>query len=481
MSLNSAEIELVVGELRGRLLGARLQDAVQPSYDTLVLEFYGAGLTRVLLCTAHGATRLHSLSRKSPKPPKPLRFMECMRSRIRGATLTGISQLGSDRIVRFDLDSRDGPFKLYARLWSGAANVLLVDGTGTIIETMAHRTAKGEIPGGRYSPETEIVPPRQAKRFEAREFDGTGGWSERIERHYDESEGTLSLEAIQARAQAFYGKRIASVERKLAATRSALAALSDVERFREIGDILTSLGGRAAIEGRTVIAEDFYRGGELRFELKEAPRGDPTKAVLEAARSCYERYKRSGEAKAELEAELASSTTRAERYARELRTLMDCRDPLLARSMLDRREKDRSSGVGAATERAHPGLSLEKDGWHFLIGRSAKENDELLRRHVRGNDTWFHARERSGAYVFVKCRKGKTIPLDIMLDAGNLAIYYSKSRSNGSGDVYYTQVKYLRRAKDGPKGLVIPTQEKNLRIALDDERLRGLREKIGAE
>jgi len=66
------------------------------------------------------------------------------------------------------------------------------------------------------------------------------------------------------------------------------------------------------------------------------------------------------------------------------------------------------------------------------------------------------------------------VPLEILLDAGNLAVFYSKGRNGGKGDLYYTPVMYLRRAKNGPKGLVIPTQEKNLRVTLDEKRLKEL-------
>jgi len=90
---------------------------------------------------------------------------------------------------------------------------------------------------------------------------------------------------------------------------------------------------------------------------------------------------------------------------------------------------------------------------------------------VRGNDTWLHARDFPGAYVFIRRLPGKTIPLDVLLDAGNLALFYSKARSGGRGELYYTQVKYLRRAKDGPLGLVLPTQEKNLSVVIEEERL----------
>jgi hypothetical protein len=40
--------------------------------------------------------------------------------------------------------------------------------------------------------------------------------------------------------------------------------------------------------------------------------------------------------------------------------------------------------------------------------------------------------------------------------------------------MFYAPVKFLRRAKDGPQGVVIPTQEKNLHIKLDKQRLEEL-------
>lgn len=62
----------------------------------------------------------------------------------------------------------------------------------------------------------------------------------------------------------------------------------------------------------------------------------------------------------------------------------------------------------------------------------------------------------------------------MLLDAGNLALFYSKARTGGRGELYYTQVKYLRRSKDGPLGLVLPTQEKNLSVTLEEDRLKRL-------
>ncbi|MCR5046387.1 MAG: NFACT RNA binding domain-containing protein, partial [Treponema sp.] len=125
-------------------------------------------------------------------------------------------------------------------------------------------------------------------------------------------------------------------------------------------------------------------------------------------------------------------------------------------------------------KKAHPGLEYTVNDWRILVGRDANENDELLRHYVKGSDMWLHTRDCPGGYVFIKYRAGKTVPLDILLDAGNLALYFSKARKNGKADLYYTQVKHLRRAKNGPKGLVLPTNEKNLSVVLDNARLNRL-------
>jgi predicted ribosome quality control (RQC) complex YloA/Tae2 family protein len=73
--------------------------------------------------------------------------------------------------------------------------------------------------------------------------------------------------------------------------------------------------------------------------------------------------------------------------------------------------------------------------------------------------------------MFVKSVPGESLPLDTMLDAGNLALFYSNGKSSGQGDVYYTQVQYLRRVMGGKRRLVIPTREKTLFARLERERI----------
>jgi len=194
---------------------------------------------------------------------------------------------------------------------------------------------------------------------------------------------------------------------------------------------------------------------------------DPSISQVENAQRYYEKARKASSGLGDVEAEIAKIVEAKRALEAWKAQLADEEDPFAIAQALDKAGTVREKAL-----RKYPCIWIEYKGWTMLVGRSAKENDELLRRHVRGSDLWLHARDYSGSYVFIKARRDKTFPLDLMLDAGNLAIYYSKARKNGEGDVYYTQAKYLRRAKDGPKGLVIPTLEKNLFVRLDEARIK---------
>lgn len=465
MSLNWREIEVVLSELD--LVGAQIQKVVQPSYDTLLLSCYKPGAaTELLFCVAHGACRIHATSVRVPKAEKPQRFMELLRAQLRGLRIESVEQLGSERIVRLVAGKDDERRVLYARLWSGAANIILCRPDGTIVDALARKPARGELAGGRYEPQAGAAP---AKEFAVRELPGDGSFNERIDAYYAEHGSELSRAALLERAAKYFSQRRAQLESRLEALEKAATEYADADRYRELGDILMANSGQA-LSGPSLRAEDFFRGGEVVIRV------DPSKSVVDNAKALYEKAKKARSGALETAAELDELREAIAALDEERRRVEATENPYAIRAFLAKRKTAPSQGP-----KRFPGLSLERDGWLFLIGRSAVENDELLRRHVRGNDLWFHARDYSGSYVFVKAKANKSVPLEIMLDAGSLALYYSKGRSSGAGDLYYTQAKYLRRAKNGPKGLVIPTQEKNLRVKLDEGRLKELRRLIGRD
>jgi len=489
MSLNWKEINLILEELD--LEGAQIQSAVQSAFDVIILRVHKKGETRqILISLSPGACRIHETFSGFPKSEKPLRFAQFLNSRIVNGWITEAVQLGDDRIVRLvvkragtavDSESRVSPaatvFRLYVRLWSNAANFVATDETGVVLDAMRRLPKRGEITGGRYSPEHTAESDnlkrsgekkeKPAREYEVRSLPGEGSFNRKIDAFYAAQGGPLSLEALREQARKTCEGSIGRIGAALEKLREKEASFADAGRLKSYGDlILSNIAGIKTGDKWLEVEE----GGEvIRIEL------DPRNSPPAQAGKYYEQYRKAKTGLADIQREIADGEKELREVTEKLTSLLSETNPLVLAKLLKSGGSSRGPSTSSSKkEKARPGLSFRRGDWLLIVGRDAGENDELLRRHVKGNDLWLHARDYHGSYVFIKQRSGKTVPLEILLDAGNLAVFYSKGRNNGEGDLFYTHVKYLRRAKNGPKGLVIPTQEKNLHIKLEDARLRAL-------
>lgn len=113
-----------------------------------------------------------------------------------------------------------------------------------------------------------------------------------------------------------------------------------------------------------------------------------------------------------------------------------------------------------------------KDGLAIWVGRNKDENLELTFKHTRGNDIWLHVRGRPGSHVVIPIQPGKSAPLETLLDAAHLTIYYSGGENWGTTEVDYTMKKYVKRIKDSSEASY--TNNKTLLIRLDSKRLKRL-------
>ncbi|MBP5793229.1 MAG: NFACT family protein [Spirochaetaceae bacterium] len=475
MSLNCKEIDAVLNELS--LEGTFIQQIVQPTFDSIAFYLYGQGESQTLLvCLAPGACRLHATQKKIPRNEKPLRFMEFLRSKIKGSRINKAEQLGQERIIKFELSHGEDLFNMYIRLWSNAANIIVTNpletnekGEERILDVFFRRPKKNEITDGFYKPEIR-QPSENGKTFEIRKFDELENsenlsFNQKVEIWYTEHADALSRASLLQQAEKQFNSRSSRLQAAINRLEEKRKSFLNAEQWKHQGDLLLSYGfliEQAAQEGRNFIeCEDYATGSPIKIFI------DPKKKAQENAQLFYERYKKAVSGLEELEYDIKASKSELAKLQADYEQLQAEKDPLVIQQKMHRQNTPRQK-----IEKKHPGLDFIIDGWHILVGRTASENDELLRHHVKGQDWWLHTRDWPGGYVFIKNQNGKSVPLDILLDAGNLALFYSKGRKDGKGDLYYTQVKHLRRAKNAPKGTVLPSNEKNLSITLDKERLK---------
>lgn len=500
MSLNCNEINLILDELK--LEGAFIQDIIQPGFDTLAFYTYKEGCAKTLLvCTAQNSVRINETRKKITKNDKPLRFMEFLRAHIKGCRINSIEQLGFERVVKMELsrmveekpkgaakdtvhislvkkpilskeelEAQGEPVEieenyiLYIKLWNNAANVLLCDSDNNILEPMFRRPERGEVKDEKFKVEIRDQSKEEVlAKFPVRDWKAFPSFNSYIDWWYSEHSDNLSREALLEKAEKWYNSARSKKESALRNLEEKQEAFKNAGQLKHQGDLILSYGYMLDGSSNFLECEDYESGKTIRLMI------DPKKSAQENAAEYYKKYKKAVSGTEELAHDIEITKKQIEKLDAQYEEIKKEQNPVKIEQLLRRDTTPKQQ-----QKKTHPGLDYTVNGWYILVGRDANENDELLRHHVRGDDLWLHVRDFPGGYVFIKARKGKTVPLDILLDAANLAVYYSKARNAGKTDLYYTHVKYLRRAKNGPKGLVLPTQEKNLCIEPDKARLSRL-------
>ena len=180
-------LKQVIAELAVEIPGALVSKVHQPGEKEIVLELWGRGEKRLLLSADPELCRIHLTTRKTPNPPSPPRFCQFLRKHLEGMRIAGFSVAPYDRSVRIDFlsgrpDAEHAKTSLYAELFGRHANLIYVDGDGTILEPL--RTVSDEesrirqvVPGIPYRPL-----PRPARVFlpEVTRDDATRIFAERV-------------------------------------------------------------------------------------------------------------------------------------------------------------------------------------------------------------------------------------------------------------------------------------------------------------
>jgi predicted ribosome quality control (RQC) complex YloA/Tae2 family protein len=101
-------------------------------------------------------------------------------------------------------------------------------------------------------------------------------------------------------------------------------------------------------------------------------------------------------------------------------------------------------------------LTFDVDGFPVLIGRSARDNDELTFRVARPRDLWLHAAGHAGSHVVIRTPdSGDDIPRAVVERAAAWAAWHSKARNaRGKVEVHVCRAADVRKPRGVPAGTV---------------------------
>jgi predicted ribosome quality control (RQC) complex YloA/Tae2 family protein len=151
MQTDALTLAAVTGELTQMALGARVEDVIQPTPQSIALLLYGQGAKRWLAISAHPQLANMHLAASRPRKlvNEPPAFVMLLRKHLEGARLTAIRQPRWERVVELGF-ARGGPESGMATVWLTAELM----GRQSNIILREDMTSGGEVLGALH-----IVPP----------------------------------------------------------------------------------------------------------------------------------------------------------------------------------------------------------------------------------------------------------------------------------------------------------------------------------
>ena len=459
--LNWKEVHLLLSELP--LVDSYIQKVTEHDFHSFTLSLFHKDEKAWLLYVESGTrdARFCRTDRIRKKSEKAQRFTQYMRSHLIGARITDVIPFPYDRAFILVLSRDDETINLLFRFYSGSgANIIVLDSENRIEELLFRRPARNEVKGEELN--IEFRESEGERTFEVRPYEGESfnAW---IDRFYSDKDREESRELYIERITRKRDKELSEIRSSIAGYEKRLKITEHYEESRKLADLMSANLYQMRKGMDSVTLEDWETGNTVTVSLD--PKKDPKENLL----FLYDKYQKDRKTHEKtlesLESEKNLLKERTEHYEKLL-------DPETDLGRLRRAAENTPSEK--TQEKKYHGLEIESHGFTLIVGRNSRENDQILRHDSRGNDYWMHTRDFSGGYVVIKIQRGKSVPLEVLLDAANLAIHYSRAKKEGRADLYYTEVKYLRRAKNGKEGLVLPTQERNLHVTLDEDRVRKL-------
>jgi predicted ribosome quality control (RQC) complex YloA/Tae2 family protein len=241
------------------------------------------------------------------------------------------------------------------------------------------------------------------------------------------------------------------VERQAAAAAGDVPKDEDILRLRTEAEWLLALHTQLA-PGQTVLEVDLGEGEPLRIAL------DATLSPVEQAQRNFKRagkLARSAEFVPARRAQLAADLEFLDQLATDL-TLAE-NQPQIAAVVAELH----TSGLlplkpGKAKPVRSPVTLLRyfaPSGVEILVGRNARQNDQVTFTVANAADLWLHARGVPGAHVVVRSG-GQPLDAATLDTAAQLAAYYSQRRGDRAVPVIVTARRHVSRVAGGRPGQV---------------------------
>lgn len=463
--MNEATLEQLCAELAPVLTGQKFGKIFPLSRFQMAIDLRLPDARYLFVSVAPTAPRLYLIQRRlkdldkqSVNPPP---FVLFLRKKLAHAVLRSLEKFAGERVVRFGFTARSEigemeNYSLIVQLTGRSANLFLLDEKDFILDSLRENTGPGQETADRYAPPQRDAPPGRSAGGEIFPQGDLTSLSEALDRHYLEKE---AAQRFQARAKAAAGKLNQELKKRgklLTNLRRDLAAHGDADTWKRYGDLILANLATAERKSGRIVVTDYYDEALPTIEIE----ADDNLGLTEVAEQFFKRYTKARNARDEIagrvtavEAEIAAL---AERQAK-LDKAIEAKDEDFLDEFLGAEKPKKPARSKQKRDDAVAGARryVSSDGFEILVGKGSKDNDYLTFRAAKSLDFWLHAADYPGSHVVVRNpnRQPEMSP-KTLLEAAQLAAFFSRAREQPKVAVHYTQKKFVNKPKGAGPGLV---------------------------
>lgn len=276
-----------------------------------------------------------------------------------------------------------------------------------------------------------------------------------LEGFYSERDRLLRTRSKGAELFKLLENSIERISRKLNNQQEDLNRCADREAIRINAELVTAAQYRLEKGASVYEVENYYDNNNI---VKVSV--DPALSPSQNAQKLYKEYRKActaenmlikliEEGKQDLEY-LESVRDLLERSTLE-REFGEIKDELISQGFI----KPKKSNKKQMKKQALPPLEFKTtQGLTVFVGRNNIQNDKLTFKTGRKGDIWLHAQKCPGSHVLLVA-DGEEVPDDAIVEAAEIAAYYSSAKDSTVVTVDYTDVKNIKKPNGAKPGFVV--------------------------
>lgn len=430
--------------------------------------------------------RLRDIEKLSGNPSP---FLLLLKKRLSNAFLERIHVAENDRVMFLmfaaenEMDEREF-LSLAIQLTGRSANIFLLDAEQNILATARESHGDGQNIGERYAP------PQRRSADTPIPIAGSSGetdfvlcthgdksvpspLSEKLDQQFLQQQSEKQFQQLAQNARSKITSEIKRKEKLHKNLEHDLSNHGDAGRWKHFGDVLLANIGTAKKENEAFLVTDYFDDEQKQIAIPFENNDTPS----ETAEKYFRRYTKARNAADEIAKRLAEN----ENDLKKLRERLLETEEQIAERNITALESSKSafgkvrtasgSDRGKNKPRKHTNdersgyrTFLSSDGFEILVGKKAKDNDQLTLRVAKSLDTWMHAADYPGSHVVIRDSGKREVPNQTLIEAAELAAFYSQGRKQVKAAVHYTQKKFVNKPKGSAPGLVSLASYKTLLV-----------------